>query len=563
MATSRNRAPVSIYALGGLNEVGKNTYVIENASSMILIDAGVRFPEEDLPGVDYVIPDYTHLRNNRQKIKALFITHGHEDHIGGIPFLMRSVHLPVIYAPRLAAALIRHKLKDFRVKETVKIIEYEEDDVIKVDDFVVSFYHTTHSIPDSFGICIDTPEGRIVHTGDFKVDLTPIGPDINLGKMAEIGNEGVDLLLSDSTNAEQPGYTQSERAVISSINDIFANAPGRLIISTFSSNISRIQQIVEASVQYGKKIVIIGRSMLNVVSTSRELGYIKIPDSSIVDIDDIGILKPAETVILCTGSQGEPMAALSRIANGEHKTVSILPGDTVVFSSSPIPGNSQSIDKVVNQLTRLGANVLTKSVLYNIHSSGHPSQQELMLVLKIFRPTYFFPVHGEYRMLKIHTEIAEKVGVPLENSFILANGDTLILENKIVTRGPTIHADDIYIDGNDINGLSTAVIHDRKILNEDGMVSVLVVLDSYQNKMLIPAKIYTRGFVQYGFSHLIPHAEKRVNDALNGLLMSPKITFSDIKNTIRTTLKGYLFNKTGRYPMIIPVIMNKGVDYEC
>lgn len=560
MARSLLGAPVSVYALGGLNEVGKNTYVVENDKTLIIIDAGVRFPEEDLPGVDYVIPDYSHLRNNRNKIKALFITHGHEDHIGAIPFLVRTVNIPVIYAPRLAAALIRHKLKDFRVRESVKIVEYDEDDIFYVDDFKISFYQTTHSIPDAFGICIDTPHGRIVHTGDFKVDLTPVGKDINLGKMAEIGNEGVDLLLSDSTNAETPGYTQSERAVISSINDIFANAPGRLIVSTFSSNISRIQQIVEASVTYKKKIAIIGRSMTNVVSTSRELGYIKIPDASIVDIDNIGTLKPDETVILCTGSQGEPMAALSRIANGDHKSVRILPGDTVVFSSSPIPGNSQSIDKVVNQLTRLGANVLTKSILYNIHSSGHPSQQELQIVLKLFRPKYFMPIHGEYRMLKIHTEVAAKVGVPLSNSFICGNGDTLTLNNHEVTRGMSVPADDIYIDGNDINGLSNAVIHDRKILNEDGMVSVLVVLDSYKNQMMIPAKIYTRGFVQYGFTHLIPHAEKRVNDALNGLFLGQKITFGDIKNTIRNTLKGYLFNKTGRNPMIIPVIMNKGSE---
>ncbi|HKM11436.1 MAG TPA: ribonuclease J [Bacilli bacterium] len=560
MARSLLGAPVSVYALGGLNEVGKNTYVVENDKTLIIIDAGVRFPEEDLPGVDYVIPDYSHLRNNRNKIKALFITHGHEDHIGAIPFLVRTVNIPVIYAPRLAAALIRHKLKDFRVRESVKIVEYDEDDIFYVDDFKISFYQTTHSIPDAFGICIDTPHGRIVHTGDFKVDLTPVGKDINLGKMAEIGNEGVDLLLSDSTNAETPGYTQSERAVISSINDIFANAPGRLIVSTFSSNISRIQQIVEASVTYKKKIAIIGRSMTNVVSTSRELGYIKIPDASIVDIDNIGTLKPDETVILCTGSQGEPMAALSRIANGDHKSVRILPGDTVVFSSSPIPGNSQSIDKVVNQLTRLGANVLTKSILYNIHSSGHPSQQELQIVLKLFRPKYFMPIHGEYRMLKIHTEVAAKVGVPLSNSFICGNGDTLTLNNHEVTRGMSVPADDIYIDGNDINGLSNAVIHDRKILNEDGMVSVLVVLDSYKNQMMIPAKIYTRGFVQYGFTHLIPHAEKRVNDALNGLFHGQKITFGDIKNTIRNTLKGYLFNKTGRNPMIIPVIMNKGSE---
>lgn len=556
MANALLSSPVSVFALGGLGEVGKNTYCVENDKTLIIIDAGVRFPEEDLPGVDYVIPDYTHLRNNRSKIKALLITHGHEDHIGGIPFLIQNVYIPVIYAPRLAAALIKHKLEESHIKEQVKIVEYDENSEIKIDDFRIQFFQVTHSIPDSFGICIDTPEGRIVTTGDFKIDLTPIGPDINLGKMARLGTEGIDLLMSDSTNAEIEGYTPSERNVVSSINEIFSKATGRLIISTFSSNISRIQQIVEIAVAHKKKIVIIGRSMENAVKTSRQFGYIKIPDANLVDIDDIRTLKPEETVVLCTGSQGEPMAALARIASGDHKQLHIIPGDTVVFSSSPIPGNGLSIDKVVNMLTRAGANVLTNSVFLNIHSSGHPARQELRIVLKLFNPRYFMPMHGEYRMLRLHADLAVSLGMARDHTFIHGNGDTIVMRRGVCSDGPRVVADDVYIDGNDINGLSTAVIRDRKILADDGMVSVLVSLDSRQNKLLTPPRISTRGFVYVNSGHLIAHAEKRVNEALEEL-MKGKVTFGEIKNTIRLTVGKYLFLKTQRNPMIIPVIMNK------
>lgn len=331
-------SPVSIYALGGLDEVGKNTYCIENEKTLIMIDAGVKFPEENLPGVNYVIPDYTHLTNQRNKIKALFITHGHEDHIGAIPFLLQTVFIPVIYAPKLACALIRHKLEEFKLKTQVKIVEYNSDTVVQVDDFKVEFFHVTHSIPDSYGIVVSTPHGTIMHSGDFKIDLTPIDSDYDLPKLASFGARGVDLLLADSTNAEIEGYTQSEKSVITSIYDVFHKATGRLIISTFSSNLSRIQQIVEAAVKFNRKIVIFGRSMESNISSARSFGYIHIPDANIVTPDKIKSLRPSETVILCTGSQGEPMAALSRIANGEHRYIRIIPGDTVVFSSSPIPG---------------------------------------------------------------------------------------------------------------------------------------------------------------------------------------------------------------------------------
>jgi ribonuclease J len=548
-------SPVSIYALGGLGEVGKNTYCVESERTLIMIDAGVRFPEEDLPGVDYVIPDYTHLKNNQSKLKALIITHGHEDHIGGIPFLVQLVKIPVIYAPRLAAAFIRHKLEDNRIREPIKIVEYTHDTVIQIGEFKVSFYQTTHSIPDSFGVCVDTPEGRIVTTGDFKIDLTPIGPDIDLGKMARLGTEGVDLLLSDSTNAEIEGYTPSERSVIGAINDIFAKAPGRLIVSTFSSNISRIQQIIEAAVNFKKKLIIIGRSMENAVAMSRKLGYIRIPDSSIVPQEAVSSVRPEDTVILCTGSQGEPMAALSRIANGDHK-IKIMSGDTVVFSSSPIPGNGLSIRKVVNQLTRAGAEVMTNSILFNVHSSGHPARQELRIILKIFKPRYFMPIHGEFRMLKLHTELAETLGIPQARSFICANGDTLLLKRGVITRGPRIPADAVYIDGKDINGLSTAVIRDRRILAEDGMVSVSLVIDAKENKIVVPPSLHTLGFVYKDSQELITHTQEKIVERLNQL-MANRVTFGELKAAIRETVGKYLFLKTQRNPMIIPVIMNR------
>lgn len=533
---SKFQMPISIYALGGLGEVGKNMYIVENDKTLLIFDAGVLFPEQDLPGIDYVIPDFSYLRDNGRKIKALFITHGHEDHIGSIPFLIQIVHIPIIYAPPLAAALIRYKLQMMRIKTPVNIVEYDENSVIKIDDFTVSFFAVTHSIPDCYGYCIDTEHGRIVSTGDFKIDLTPIGKQMDLGRIAELGNEGVDLLLSDSTNAEVPGYTPSERNVIGAINEIFANAAGRLIISTFSSNISRIQQIVEATVNYKRKIIIVGRSMEKVVTTSRELGYIKIPDSSIVDVTHAAMYKPEETVVLCTGSQGEPMAALSRIADGTHKEISIIPGDTVVFSSSPIPGNSVGIDRVVNQLTRLGANVLTNSILRNIHSSGHPSQEELKLMLRLVRPKYFMPMHGEYRMLKLHAELAAKVGVPLENSFVLKNGETLELRNGRVTRGRSFPVADIYLDGNSTEGMSKAVLDDRRQLNQDGMVTVLIAVDPKENKLLVPVELYSRGFINWGVSNLLPNAEKYINTILADLYAGKTTTFGEVKSVVRLSL---------------------------
>lgn len=547
---------VNVFALGGLGEVGKNTYCIESEKSLILLDAGVRFPEATLPGVDYVIPDYSYLKNNRSKIKALFITHGHEDHIGGIPFLVRSVHIPVIYAPKLAAALIRHKLEENRIKDAIKIVEYDPDTIVKIgDDFVVSFFRVTHSIPDSYGICVDTKEGRIVDTGDFKIDLTPVGPTFEISKVAKLGAEGVDLLLADSTNAEIEGYTPSETHVRNGVEEIFDKAPARIIVSTFSSNINRIQQVVEVAVEHGRKICILGRSMETVVGIARQYGYIKIPDASLIKDDQIRMYKASDICILCTGSQGERMAALSRIAKGEHKNVHIVPGDTIIFSSNPIPGNGALIDKLVNLLVKEGADVKQNGLAFSLHSSGHPSRQELRLMLRLTKPKYFMPAHGEYRMLKLHGEIAQEIGIPKENTFICANGDMVQLRNHVVTsNGMHVPAEDVYIDGNDLDGLSSAVINDREQLKNNGVVCILMTIDSKRNQLVVPPVVYTRGFNVSQDTHVVRHAQIHAQEVVNEV-MSHRASFSEIKAAVREALSHYIYRKTERNPMIVPIIM--------
>lgn len=548
--------PVSVYALGGLGEVGKNMYCIENDETIIMIDAGVKFPGIEFPGINYIVPDFTHLKNNRNKIKALFITHGHEDHIGGIPFLLQSVHIPVIYAPKLAAALIKNRLDEYRMLDETTICEYDSDSKIKIDRFLVSFFRVTHSIPDSFGVVVDTPEGRIVSSGDFKIDLTPIGKDIELTRMAEIGKEGVDLLLSESTNAEQEGYTPSEKNVYDSIDDVIKNANGRLIVSTFSSNISRIQQVLESAVSHNRKIAIIGRSMEKAVEISRSFGYIHVPDTSIIDTEDVKRFPNNEILILCTGSQGESMAALSRIANGSHKDIHIIPGDTIVFSSSAIPGNGIMIDNIINQLARAGAEVITNSILNDIHSSGHASRQELRFMLKLMKPKYFMPIHGEYRMLRLHAEMAEDLGVEKENIFILDNGDTVTLSHNMVRRGYQVEHGVTYIDGKDINSLAEAVINDRRILIDDGMMAITVSIDAKKNVMITKPDLYVRGFIDQGNEKAREELLKLLNDGINEKLQS-KTNFAELKLLIKDIAGLYIYRRTKRHPIIIPVIMSK------
>lgn len=553
---ARIDSPVNIFALGGLSEVGKNMYCFETDRNLIIVDAGVRFPEANLPGVDYVIPDYSYLKANRGKIRALFITHGHEDHIGGIPFLLRTVNVPVIYAPRLAAALIRHKIEDARIKEKVNIVEYDSDTVVDIaGDFKVSFFRVTHSIPDAFGICIDTKHGRIIETGDFKIDLTPVGPQFELAKLSRLGSEGVDLLMADSTNAEIEGYTPSETNVRKGVEDIFEKALGRIIVSTFSSNINRIQQVVEVAVEHGRKICILGRSMENVVSIARKYGYIKIPDASIVEDSAVRNLRPREVCILCTGSQGEEMAALSRIARGEHRNIHIVPGDTIVFSSNPIPGNNAVIDRLVNSLVKLGADVKLNSMSFSLHSSGHPSKQELRLMLRLASPSHFMPVHGEYRMLKIHGEIGHQVGIPESNIYVLDNGDILTLKDHEVKRGGHLPAGDVYIDGNDLDGLSSAVMRDRDEMNREGLIAVLLTIDSRQSKIVVPPIVYFRGFASFSDTHVVRHCQMHALDAVSAV-MKGRVTFAEIKTAVRQAVSSYVYRKTQRTPMIVPLIMD-------
>lgn len=548
--------PVSIYALGGLGEVGKNMYCFENENQIVIIDCGVKFPGVELPGIDYIVPDFTHLKNNKNKIRALIITHGHEDHIGGIPFLIQHVNIPVIYAPRLAAALIKNRLEEYRMADRVKIVIYDSESTFKIGDFDISFFRVTHSIPDSFGVVINTSEGRIVSTGDFKVDLTPIGPDIELQKIAELGKSGVDLLLSDSTNAENEGYTPSEKNVNDSINEIFNEAKGRIIVSTFSSNISRIQQICESAVSHNRKIAIVGKSMEKAVEISRGFGYIHIPDNTIIATDEVKRTRNNEVLILCTGSQGEPNAALSRIASGEHKDIHVIPGDTVVFSSSAIPGNGIMIAHIVNLLTRCGAECITNSILADIHSSGHPSRQELRLILKLFNPKYFMPMHGEYRMLRLHAELAESLGIPLSHSFVLDNGDSLTLAKHKVSIGYQVEHGVSYIDGKDINGLADAVMEDRKVLIEDGMMIVALAIDSRNNTLIDEPTIYNRGIITRNNEKTINELTQIISSSVKTKLMG-KTNFAEIKNSIKEVVSNYLYGKIKRHPMIIPVIMSK------
>lgn len=549
-------APVEIYALGGLGEVGKNLYCIENDTSILIIDCGVMFPEDDMPGVDYVIPDFTHLIENKDKIKAMVITHGHEDHIGGIPFLLNQVEIPIIYAPRIALALIRHKLKDDKVKTNCKLVEYNESSKYQAGDFNMEFFRVTHSIPDSFGIHIDTPQGSIVTTGDFKIDLTPVDGDFNLSKLTRYGDEGIDLLLADSTNAEKEGYTPSEKTVIQGISDVFSEASGRLLISTFSSNISRIQQIIETSMKFKRKIIPFGRSMESNIQAAREYGYIKVPDSYLCPPEDLKRLKPNEVCILCTGTQGEPMAVLSRIARGEHKYITVLPGDTIVFSSSIIPGNTASVNLVINQLTRLGASVVTNSVLNNLHASGHASRQEMRLLQKLARPKYFMPVHGEYRMLKLHAGLAVDCGINKKNTFVCSNGDVLSLINHKVDRAGSVIADSIYIDGKSTVSVSTSVIKDRSTLINEGMVSVFLVINPETNELVYAPVIESRGFINSNKRGLSKKTAEVVALEVLKLMHGPrKVTFFELKQTVKSVASHYLYRESRRNPMVIPIIL--------
>ncbi len=552
-----------IYALGGLGEVGKNMYCYEHENEICIVDCGVLFPGDELLGVDYVIPDYHHLIRMNKKRKFLVITHGHEDHIGGIPFLLKQVQIDAIYAPRFAKALIQKKLSEHKGLENTKIIEINEDSRVSTRYFTVGFFNTIHSIPDSLGVLITTPNGTIVHTGDFKFDLTPVGTNADYQKMAHIGVLKPDLLMSDSTNSGVEDFSISEKKVADEILEIMRKTKQRLIVATFASNVHRVSQIIEAAVKCKRKVIVFGRSMENVVDIGRKMGTIHIKNSDMLSPDELAHTPDDKICIICTGSQGEPLAALSRIANGTHRHIHLKPGDTIVFSSNPIPGNTSSVNKVVDNLFRAGATVLTKSVLNNLHTTGHASKEEQKLMLQLIRPRYFMPVHGEYKRLMQHRQTAMEVGIPKENIFVCANGDILILRNhEILQSDWRYQGDDIYVDGNDISGLSTAVLKDRRILADNGLVAVIIAIDSKINKILMRPVIVSRGFVFIKDSQgLIKEAEFIVNASLQER-MKEKTTFSELKNCVRSTLEPFLYRKTHRNPIVIPVIINSKATME-
>ena len=546
-----------VYALGGLGEVGKNMYCFQQDDEILIVDAGVKFPDDDLLGVEYVIPDFTHLIKNQDKIKGLIITHGHEDHIGGIPFLLMACKINKIYAPRFAKSLIEKKLSERRKNFNVKIEEIDENSVVQTNHFRVGFFNTIHSIPDSLGVLINTPNGRIVETGDFKFDLTPIGNNADYQKMAYIGAAGVTLLMSDSTNSEVEGFSISEKKVAHTVYDIIKKTPGRLIISTFASNVNRLAQIIKSASICDRKVLVLGRSMENVVEIGKQLKTIDVPNDTFITQDMVNTFPPEKLCIVCTGSQGETLAALSRIANGVHKYIKIIPGDTVVLSSNPIPGNALNVSGIINQLVRNGAKVLENKTFQSLHTTGHASSEEQKLMIQLIKPTYFMPVHGEYKMLKLHASTAVETGIPEENCFICANGDALVLRNGEVFRSNTrIQTDAIYVDGRDVSGLSTSVLKDRQILADNGMVAVVVCIDSRTNKILCKPGIVSRGFVYIKENQpMIKEAETLVYDALKET-MKQKVTFNDLKNCIKNTLEPYLYSKTNRNPIVIPVILN-------
>jgi len=548
-----------VFALGGLGEVGKNMYAIMHEEEIIVIDAGVMFPEDSLLGIDYVLADYTFLKQNEDKIKALFITHGHEDHIGGIPYVLNHLNIPVIYAPKVASELIKNKLEDKGVAYK-NIVIIDEDMKPQFKHFKIEFFRTTHSIPDSFGISVMTPNGRVVTTGDFKFDLTPIGPMANLGKMARIGEDGVKLLMSDSTNALVPGFSTSESDVDEALSDIIRNCKGRIILATFASNIYRVIHIIETCRKNNRKVATFGRSMINSIEIAKSCGLIK--DKSIfITSDEANKSKPENVCLLCTGSQGEPLAALSRIANGVDSNITLMPDDTVIFSSSPIPGNAMSINRVINKLYLKGAKVYTTSSEADIHTSGHAKQDELKLLLRLMKPEYFMPVHGEYRMLKAHADLAHECGIDEDHTFILKNGVMLALSKNGVKVSKSIPINDVYVDGKRIGDIGSSVIKDRKIMSTDGVLVVILNIDTNKHRLVLDPNVTTRGFVVVNENQeLISSIQSKVKTIAISELKKHSFSLTDLKNRIILELNSYIIETTGRRPIIMPMILEVKED---
>ena len=553
---TQKTSDTKIIVLGGLGEVGKNMYCVMHNDAIVIIDAGVSFPEGEVMGIDYVLPDFTFLKENEDKIQALLITHGHEDHIGGVPFLLQSVNIPAIYAPNHAKELIAVKLQDRNIRYD-NLYGYDDKTKLKFKDIEVEFFRITHSIPDSHGISLTTPDGRIVTTGDYKFDLTPIGPMADLYKMAKLGEEGVDVLISDSTNALNEGFSASESVVDETLNEMFGKwKNNRIIIATFASNIYRVKHIFETCFKYNRKICIFGRSMENNINISLNGGYIDHKEL-LISPEEANNLKPNEVCILCTGSQGEPLAALSRIANGTHKQIKLRPDDVVIFSSSAIPGNALSISKTINKLYLSGVKVYTNNVLQDLHTSGHANEEEIKLLIRLMKPKYLMPFHGDYRMLKKQANIGINCGIPKENTFILKNGDTLELKNHVLTRGKSYSGQDIYVDGNRIGEIGGAVIKDRQIMAKDGILVVIINVDMKRRELLITPNITTRGFILVNENEeLIHKIENKAEETIREALKNPRSTFATLKSDITDTLYPFINSLTGRKPIILPVILD-------
>ncbi len=545
-----------VFALGGLGEVGKNMYCVMRNDELIIIDAGVIFPEEELRGIDYVLPDFDFLKKNEKKIKTLIITHGHEDHIGAIPFLLQNVHIPTIFAPNQAYALIKKKL-DERNIQYKGLKSYQSNDKLKYKNFEISFFRTTHSVPDSHGIYIKTPDGNIVETGDFKFDLTPIGPMADLAKISEIGKEGVTLLMSESTNVLDEGFSLSESKVDEALNEVFTkHQNNRLIIATFASNIYRLKHIIETCKKFNRKICIFGRSMENNINISMEGGYIDAKDI-IVTPDVANNLKPGEVALLCTGTQGEPLAALSRIADGIHKQITLRPDDIVIFSSSAIPGNANAIANTINNLYLKGVKVYTSSTEREIHASGHAMTEELKLMIRLLNPKYIMPIHGEYRMLKQHAKLAMDCGMPKENTFVLDNGNVLEIENENIKQVHSIEVSETYVDGNRIGDISGAVLNDRKIMASDGILVVILNVNLEEKKLMAKPLVTTRGFILINENEeLIKKIENLSLSIILRKLKDNKITYNEIKTDLQKDITNFIKEETGRKPIVLPILLN-------
>lgn len=557
MSKKMNNDKLMIFSLGGVAEIGKNMYVVQYANDIVVIDAGLKFPEEDMLGIDIVIPDITYLTENRDKVRGILITHGHEDHIGGLPYVLKNLNVPV-YGTKLTLGLVENKLKEAGLLgETKRVLINADSEVQLGSTMKATFFRTNHSIPDSVGVCLETPEGNVVHTGDFKFDHTPVNNQFaDLHRMGEIGKNGVLALLSDSTNAERPGFTPSEKNVGIVLDDIFSKAEQRVVVATFASNVHRIQQVIDAAYTTGRKVTIIGRSMVNVVTIASELGYLNVPDGLLIEPEEINKMAADRVVILCTGSQGEPMSALTRMARSTHRKVDILPGDTVIIAATPVPGNEKYVGRTIDELFRLGAEVIYSGSNSGVHVSGHGSQEELKLMLNLMRPKYFIPVHGEYRMLRKHALLGESVGVDPDNIFLVDVGDVVEIQNGVARKAGKVPSGNVLIDGLGVGDVGNIVLRDRKLLSQDGILVVVVTLSKQDGTIVSGPDIISRGFVYVRESEgLLEEANRIVSSTLEKLMSENVNEWASLKTGVKDALGRFLYEQTRRRPMILPIIM--------